>query len=516
MIPYQPEALTDFTRESEAQKFAAALARATAECGQDIPILINGCEVPAARTFASVNPSSPDEWIGHIARADRAIAEKAVLAADQGFRSWSRVSAEARADVLFKAAALLRRQKHDFSAWLLLEAGKSRAEADADTAEAIDFLEYYGRQMIGLAQRGSRELICLAGERNRMEYLPLGVGIIIPPWNFPLAILAGMTASALVTGNTVVLKPSSQTPVIAYRFVRLLLEAGLPPEALQFVPGSGGEIGDTLVGHPRTRFISFTGSREVGVHLHELSARVQPGQIWLKRFVGEMGGKDAILVDEDADLEAAARTIVVSAFGYSGQKCSACSRAILHRNIYDEVLEQITELARGLKVGDVRNADNFTGPVIDKNARDSIVRYLEIGRQEGRLVCGGQAMEGPGYFIQPTVIADAAPDARIMQEEIFGPVLAVARAKDFSEALDIANGTEFGLTGSVFTRNRRHIERAREEFHVGNLYVNRKCTGAVVGVHPFGGFNMSGTDSKAGGPDYLLLFTQAKATSELL
>lgn len=516
MIPYRPEPLTDFSNGREAAALQQALERARGELGKEYPLWIGGKPAITGRYLVSLNPSTPEQVIGAVAQADRAQAEQAVAAAHRAFADWSRTGPEARADSLLRAAALLRRRKHEFSAWLMLEAGKVRAEADADTAEAIDFMEYYARQMLRLVRRGEEELVGIAGERNRMEYVPLGVGVIVSPWNFPLAILAGMTTAALVAGNTVVVKPSSQTPVIAAKLLELLAEAGIPREAVQLVPGSGSEIGDALAAHPLTRFVSFTGSKEVGLHLHELTSRQAPGQRWLKRFVGELGGKDAIVVDGDADAEEAAQGIVFSAFGYSGQKCSACSRAIVHRDVYDEVLERCAALADSWTVGDAADPAVHTGPVIDRKAYASILGYIDLARTEGRIAAGGKAEEGSGWFIRPTVVADVAPKARIMQEEIFGPVLAFAKANDFGEALRMANDSEYGLTGSVYTRSRAHIEQARREFAVGNLYINRKCTGAIVGVHPFGGFNLSGTDSKAGGPDYLLLFTQPKVVSERL
>jgi 1-pyrroline-5-carboxylate dehydrogenase len=516
MIPYSPEPYTDFQDPKEAAALQAAVGQAVAELGKTYPLIINGDAVWTDRHIVSMNPSEKDQVVGKVSKADLVLAERAVQAAHETFRSWSRVHAESRAELLFKASAILRRRKHEFSAWLMIEAGKSRAEADAETAEAIDFMEYYGRQMLTLKERGRHELVPISGERNRLEYIPLGAGIIIPPWNFSLAILAGMTMAAVVSGNTVVLKPSSATPVIACRFVELLAEAGLPDGVVNLLPGSGAEVGDYLVQHKLTRFIAFTGSREVGVRIHELAAKIAPGQKWLKRFIGELGGKDAIIVDRDADLEKASQSIVVSAFGYSGQKCSACSRAIIHAEVYDEVLARCAELTRGLMVGNVLDPVHFTGPVIDRNAYEKILGYIDIAKQEGRIIAGGGSAGDAGYFIEPTIVADVHPNSRIMQEEIFGPVLAFTRADDFNHAIEIANNTEYGLTGSVFTRNRMHMERAKAEFHVGNLYVNRKCTGALVGVHPFGGFDMSGTDSKAGGPDYLLLFTQPKLMSELL
>ncbi|WP_067930039.1 L-glutamate gamma-semialdehyde dehydrogenase [Alicyclobacillus kakegawensis] len=516
MIPYRPEPLTDFSVASNREAFDEALARVSQELGRTYPLLIGGEAIDTGRYLESHNPSAKSELIGRVAKAGKEQIEAAIRAAETAFSTWSEMPAFERAGVLFKTAAILRRRKHEFSAWMLLEAGKSRAEADADTAEAIDFLEYYGRQMLDLTRRGDDLLTPLAGEDNHMEYIPLGVGAIIPPWNFPLAIVTGMTVSAVVAGNTVLLKPASQTPVIAYKLVEALTEAGLPQGVVNFVPGDPEEIGDFLVEHRDIRFISFTGSKDVGLRMNELAAKRIPGQRWIKRFVAEMGGKDAIVVDADADLENAARTIVNSAFGFSGQKCSACSRVIAHEAIYDALVDRVAALTRELSVGDVRDAGHFTGPVIDQKAFDKVTRYIEIGKQEGRLVVGGEASADKGYFVQPTVFADVAADARIMQEEIFGPVVAFTRVASFAEAIRVANQTEFGLTGSVFTKSREHIALARRQFHVGNLYFNRKCTGAIVGAHPFGGFNMSGTDSKAGGPDYLLLFTQPKVSSELL
>lgn len=516
MMPYRPEPFTDFSNPLHSGALSDALAKVKGELGRTYPLIIGGEEIYTEAAFTSLNPSRSKETIGLVSKADKALAVKAIEAAAEAFKTWSKVPAAQRSELLWKTAAALRRRKQEFNAWMMLEAGKTRVEADVETAEAIDFLEYYARQMIDLGERGRKELIPLAGERNELEYLPLGVGVVIPPWNFPLAILAGMTVAAIVTGNTVVLKPSSQTPVIGAQFVALLQACGMPAGVVNFVPGSGSEIGDTLVEHPATRFISFTGSRDVGIRIQQLAANVGPGQVWIKRFVGELGGKDAILVDKEADLEAAARGIVASAFGFSGQKCSACSRAIVHQDVYDQVLSRCIELTNALKVGEADNFANDMGPVVDQSSYDKILQYVEIGRQEGRIVTGGRALELPGYFIEPTIVADLDPQARLMQEEIFGPVLSFTRCSTFDHGLEIANNTEYGLTGSVYSLNREHIAKAKAEFHVGNLYINRKCTGAMVGVHPFGGFNMSGTDSKAGGPDYLFLFTQPKVCSELL
>jgi 1-pyrroline-5-carboxylate dehydrogenase len=511
---YENEALTDFSIPENRRHFQQALDHVASQLGREYPLLIGGEPVMTEAKIRSINPSQKDQVVGFVAKADRALAERAMQAAEKAFDSWKRKTFSERARYLFKAAAIMRRRKHELSAWMCYEAGKTWTEADADTAEAIDFLEFYGREALRLDE--VQPLARIVGEDNELYYIPLGVGVVIPPWNFPLAILTGTTVSAVVTGNTVVLKPASSTPVVAAKFVEIMREAGIPDGVINFLPGSGSEIGDFLVEHPKTRFISFTGSRDVGVRINQLAAKVNEGQIWLKRVVAEMGGKDAIVVDSDADLEDAARAIVASAFGFSGQKCSACSRAILHKDVYDQVAQRIVELTEELRVGPGMDEASQVGPVIDESAYNKILEYIEIGKQEGRVLTGGGKAEGNGFYIQPTVFGDVDSRARIAQEEIFGPVVALIKAEDFEDAIRIANDTEYGLTGAVFSRNRDHLEYARREFHVGNLYFNRKCTGALVGVHPFGGFNMSGTDSKAGGRDYLLLFTQAKAVSEKL
>jgi 1-pyrroline-5-carboxylate dehydrogenase len=405
----------------------------------------------------------------------------------------------------------MRERRFLINAWMIYEVGKSWVEADADTAEAIDFLEFYAREMLRLSDE--QPVTQIDGEQNQLVYIPLGVGAVIPPWNFPCAIMAGMTSASFVTGNTVILKPSSAAPAIAYQFMLILEEVGIPGGVVNFLTGSGATIGDALVDNPQVRYIAFTGSRDVGLRIYERASKHHKGQRWLKRSILEMGGKDAVVVDETADLEAAANAIVASAFGFQGQKCSAGSRAIVVEQVYDQVLQKVVEKTQKLIVGDVTQVETYMGPVIDENAMKKILEYIEIGKGEGRLLVGGNH-HGPGYFIEPTLIADVDPHARIAQEEIFGPVLAFIKARDFADALHIANDTEYGLTGSLFSQNPHHIQQAREEYHVGNLYFNRKCTGAMVGAHPFGGFNMSGTDSKAGGRDYLLLFTQAKAIAE--
>ncbi|NUN48027.1 MAG: L-glutamate gamma-semialdehyde dehydrogenase [Candidatus Brocadiae bacterium] len=514
LTDFSNEPLLDFSNDTSRRLMAEAVEAVQSRLGAHYPLVLGGERVDTRDRIRSVNPAQPDETVGTVAKADAALADRAIAEAEKAFVTWRRWDPAARARILWRAAAALRRRKFEFSAWLVFEAGKSWAEADADTAEAIDFLEFYGREGV----RWSREQPAtrLPGEENHVFYIPLGVGVVIPPWNFPLAIMAGMTTAAAVAGNTVVLKPASVTPVVAAKFVELLEEAGIPPGVVNFCPGSGGAIGDRLVQHPRTRFISFTGSRDVGLRIWELAAKRSPGQIWLKRVIAEMGGKDAILVDETADLDAAADGIVASAFGYQGQKCSACSRAIVVKSVYRDVVERVVARAKTITVGPPRDPRNAMGPVIDQAAFDKIREYIAVGRGEGNLVLGAKPAEGPGYFIPPTIVEGVAPAARIACEEIFGPVLAMIPATDFGQGLEIANATEYGLTGAVFSRDRARLERAREEFHCGNLYFNRKCTGALVDVHPFGGFNMSGTDSKAGGRDYLGLFLQMKSVCERL
>ncbi len=508
--PFKNEPLTDFTKEENRRAQAEALEQVKSELGQTYPLIIGGKKITDQATFASVNPSNPDQVIGYFAKATVEQVNEALQAAATAFESWKRVPAEERAGYLFAAADLLKQRRFYYNAWMIYEVGKSWPEADGDTAEAIDFMEYYAHEMVRLA--GEHTLVKIEGEDNELVYVPLGVGAVIPPWNFPGAIMVGMTSASFVTGNTVVLKPASTSPMIAWQFIRILEEVGLPAGVVNFLTGSGSTIGDTLIEHPQVRFIAFTGSRDVGLRINQLAAKPQKGQRWIKRTILEMGGKDAVVVDETADLDAAADGIVASAFGFQGQKCSAGSRAIIVESVYDQVLQKVTENAKKLSLGDVTQPDTYMGPVVDENAMKKITNYIEVGKNEGRLMVGG-GHHGPGYFIEPTVFADVDPHARIAQEEIFGPVLAVIKAKDFDDALHIANDTEYGLTGSLYSKDPERIERAKEEYHVGNLYFNRKCTGALVGVHPFGGFNMSGTDSKAGGSDYLLLFTQAKAIS---
>ncbi|MBA9042628.1 1-pyrroline-5-carboxylate dehydrogenase [Bacillus aryabhattai] len=511
---YTHEPFTDFTLEENKKEFSKALETVQAELGKDYPLVIGEELITTDEKIVSINPANKVEIIGRVSKTNQELAEKAMQTALSTFNTWKKEDPEARANVLFRAADIIRRRKHEFSGYLVKEAGKPWNEADADTAEAIDFLEFYARQMLQLKDGvpvQSRE-----GEENKFNYIPLGVGIIISPFNFPLAIMAGTAAAAIVTGNTILLKPADATPVVAAKFVEVMEEAGLPKGVLNFIPGVTPEIGDYLVEHPKTRFVSFTGSREVGCRIYEKASKVQPGQKWLKRVIAEMGGKDTVVVDKDADLDLAASSIVYSAFGFSGQKCSAGSRAVVHQDVYDIVLEKAVALTKTLKVGNPEDVSTYMGPVSHEASYNKVLSYIEIGKEEGRLMTGGEADDSKGYFIQPTIFADVDEKARLMQEEIFGPVVAFCKARDFDHMMEIANNTDYALTGALLSNTPDHIERAKEEFHVGNLYFNRGCTGAIVGYHPFGGFNMSGTDSKAGGPDYLILHMQAKTTSTAL
>ncbi|MGA2983447.1 MAG: L-glutamate gamma-semialdehyde dehydrogenase [Terriglobia bacterium] len=510
---FKNEPLSDFKNNpAHRRRMEYALEEIREELGREHDLVIGGQRIKTQEKLNSYNPSRPDQVVGVFSQADAALADRAVRSADEAFKTWSRTPVQKRVDLLLRTSKILLERKYYYEARLVYEVGKTWPEADADVAEAIDFIEFYARAALRLA--GPQPLTPVPGERNLLRYIPLGAGIVIPPWNFPLAILVGMTMASIVTGNTVVMKPSSDAPAIAYKFFEALEEAGMPPGVVNFLPCPGGVVGDTLVGHPRTRFVAFTGSKDVGLHINELAAKTAPGQVWVKRVIAEMGGKDSIVVDSDADLDEAVEGVVASAFGYQGQKCSACSRAIVVRPVYDDFLQKLRQRVEQITVGPAERAENYMGPVINAKAKKAILQYIEVGKTEGRLVAGGGESAGAGFFIQPTVIADVSPSARIAQEEIFGPVLAVISAGSFDEALAIANNTDYGLTGAVYTNDRRKLEKATEEFFVGNLYLNRKCTGALVGAHPFGGFNMSGTDSKAGGNDYLLLFTQAKTVAE--
>jgi 1-pyrroline-5-carboxylate dehydrogenase len=515
MLPeFRNEPFTDFTDSKNVQAMEAAFAKVESDFGRQYDLIIGGEHVKTKDKRPSVDPGKPDRHVGYMSMATTDQVDRALDAATAALPRWRRVPAEIRARHLLKAAAIMRRKKFELAATMVYEVGKSWAEADGDVAEAIDFCEFYARDMIRLG--GSQPVTHYPGEEGELRYVALGVGVVIPPWNFPLAITAGMTAASIVAGNPTILKPASVSPVIAAKFAEIMEETGLPPGVLNFLTGSGAVVGDKLVKDARTRFVAFTGSKEVGLGVAKACGDVVPGQRWLKRAILEMGGKDAIIVDDDSDVDAAITAITQSAFGFQGQKCSACSRAIIHEKVYDRVVKGVAAKTEELTVGHTRDRANYMGPMVDQGAFEKTLEYIELGKKEGRVVAGGTKGPAGGYFVKPTVIADIDRKARLFQEEVFGPVLAMTPAKSWSHALELANDSEYGLTGAAFSRNRAHLEEAREEFFCGNLYLNRKCTGALVGVHPFGGFNMSGTDSKAGGRDYLLLFTQAKSIAEKL
>lgn len=501
-----------FTDPAERQAFAAAIEIVRGQLGREYMLIIGGHDSKAPGQIISLNPARPQEVVGYVAAADEQAAEAAVDAARAAFPVWRDRSARERADLLMNVAARLRAQRDEFAAWEIFEAGKTWREADADVCEAIDFMEYYAREALRLA---SSQCFNVAGEANAYVYQPRGVGVIIPPWNFPLAILVGMLSAAIVTGNTAILKPSSQAPVVAAHFMQVLREAGLPDGVVNFVPGPGRVAGDYLVQHPQVHFVAFTGSLEVGTRINRMAAEIRPGQQHVKRVIAEMGGKNAIIVDNDADLDDAVRGVVVSAFGYQGQKCSAASRVIVVDGIYDAFVRRLVEAARSLPVGLPENPETFLGPVIEAAAYERIRTAIKDAKQVAAMALEGDVSHmREGYFIGPTVFIDVPPESPLAQEEIFGPVLAVMCARDFTEAVALANGTRYALTGGVYSRNPAHLNQAREEFCVGNLYLNRKITGAVVGRQPFGGFNLSGVGSKAGGPDYLLQFVEPRTITE--
>ncbi len=510
--PFRNEPEIDFSEPGNRAGFAAALERFRGQLGRTYPLVIGGETLETEAWFDSDNPAHPAEVVGHHASATPDQARAALEAGWRAFPAWAATPVEERAATLVRTAQAVRRRRTELAALMVYEVGKPWAEAEGEVAETVDLMEWYARQALELQDRD--RLAKWPGELTQFRYLPLGVGVVISPWNFPLSLATGMTAGAVVAGNCVVLKPAETSSTTAAWLVEIFAEAGLPAGVINLLTGRGEVVGEALVDDPRTRFIAFTGSREVGVRIYERGSRVHPGQRWLKRIQLEMGGKNAVVVDETADLDLAADAITASAFGFQGQKCSAGSRAVLVAPVYDEVVGRVLERVSKIRVGDPVDPDVTLGPVIDGAAEEKILDYIEVGKREGRLLAGGERGQGEGRFIQPTVFGDVAPDARIAQEEIFGPVLSVIRATDFENGIAIANGTDYGLTGSFISRDPQRMSRARELMHVGNLYINRRSTGAYMGVHPFGGFNMSGTDTKAGGPDYLLFFVQGQSIAE--
>ena len=501
-----------FTDTSEHENFLQALERVHSQLGKHYPMIINGEYLESRETITSLNPAHPEQIVGTVSAADHALADRALEAARQASSEWKNVTATERAGWLRNIAARLSDQRFEFAAWQILEAGKNWSEADADVCEAIDFLNYYADQAEKL---GAAVINDTAGEHNRLAYRARGVGLVIPPWNFPLAILTGMLSATIVCGNTAILKPSSQTPVIAARFIQLAHEAGLPPGVINLVPGSGERIGEHLARSPYVHLIAFTGSEAVGTRLIQTGAQVQPQQNHIKRVIAEMGGKNAIIIDDDADLDVAVTGTIASAFGFQGQKCSACSRVIVLDKAYDVFIERLIATAESLKIGPPELAGNLIGPVISQQAYERIQQAITTGKECATLLLDNTIHRNTsGYFISPVIFTDVTADMPLAQEEIFGPVLSVMRANDFSQAIDMANSTRYALTGGVYSRNPQHLEQAAASFNVGNLYLNRKITGALVGRQPFGGFNMSGAGYKAGGENYLQQFMETCCVTE--
>jgi RHH-type transcriptional regulator, proline utilization regulon repressor / proline dehydrogenase / delta 1-pyrroline-5-carboxylate dehydrogenase len=511
---FRNEPHSDFSRDDVQQAMRAALEEVKGRLGRTYPLVIGGREVSTAETIDSLNPSHRREVVGRCGKATVEDAQNAVLAAHAAFPKWRDTDAEERAGYLFRAAEVMRRRRFELSAWEVYECGKQWREADADVAEAIDFCEYYARQMLALALP---RRVDLPGEENAFLYEPRGVTVVIAPWNFPLAILCGMVSAALVAGNPVVMKPAEQSAVVGAKLMEVYREAGLPAGVLNYLPGVGEEIGPTLIIQVHVAMIAFTGSRGVGLTINRMAAaNMAPAQDHVKRVLAEMGGKNAIIVDDDADLDEAVTGVALSAFGYQGQKCSACSRAIVLQPLYDTFLQRLVEATRSLKVAPAEEPGSVVGPLIDADAQKRVLGYIEKGKQEARLAYAGEvgALADEGYYVAPHIFADVPPAATIAQEEIFGPVLAVLKARDLDEALAIANGTMYALTGGVYSRSPANIKRVKSEFRVGDLYINRKITGALVGRQPFGGFKLSGIGSQAGGPDYLLQFLIPRTITE--
>jgi RHH-type proline utilization regulon transcriptional repressor/proline dehydrogenase/delta 1-pyrroline-5-carboxylate dehydrogenase len=490
-----------------------ALELVHSQLGKTYHLVIGGEPVHAQQVIDSVNPSHASEIVGRCGRATVAQANEAIARARDAYPAWAGTDPGRRAEYLFHAAKVMGRRRFELAAWEVYECGKQWREADADVAEAIDFCNYYAHEMLRLAQPQQRDV---PGEENAYFYEACGVAIVIAPWNFPLAILCGMTVAALVTGNTVVMKPAEQSSVVGAKLMEIFQEVGLPAGVVNYLPGIGEEIGPTLANHPDVALIAFTGSKSVGLMLNKQTADTPPGQDHIKRIIAELGGKNAIIVDDDADLDEAVHGVAASAFGYQGQKCSACSRAIVLESIHDTFLTRLVEATRSLKVGPAEDPGNFIGPVIDEDSRRRILNYIEAGKKQARLAFAGEigALAGEGFYVGPHIFADVPNESVIAQEEIFGPVLAVVRAQNLDHALQIANATPYALTGGIYSRSPRNISCAKREFRVGNLYINRKITGALVDRQPFGGFKLSGMGTKAGGPDYLLHFLVPRTITE--
>jgi len=509
---FDNEAMVDFTRPDHRAAFPIAIAKVRAQLGKTYPLYIDGREIVTADTYNTVNPNNPSEVLGRICQAGTADVTQAIAAARKAFPAWRDTTPRDRAQYLLKGAEAARRRIFELSAWQVLEIGKQWDQAYADVTEAIDFLEYYAREMMRYDE--PQRIGHAPGEINQYFYEPKGIAAIISPWNFPLAISLGMASAAIVAGNPVVFKPSNITGIIGWQLVEIFREAGLPAGVFNYVPGKGALIGDFMVDHPDVSLIAFTGSVEVGLRIIERAAKVYPGQANVKKIISEMGGKNAIIIDDDADLDEAVPHVLYSAFAFQGQKCSACSRVIVLDSVYDRFADRLVKAAKVYQVGPSEDPKYSMGAVSDATARRNILEYIEVGKQEGRLLYSSPVPGGDGYWVPLTIIGGITPQHRIAQEEIFGPVLAVMRAKDFDQAIEWANSTRFALTGGIFSRSPEHLARARREFRVGNLYINRNNTGALVGRQPFGGSRMSGVGTKAGGPDYLLHFMDPRVVTE--
>lgn len=508
---FENEPFADFTRESVRKAFTDAVAEVRGQLGRQYPLIIGGQEVRTADTLSSVNPANPDEVIGTICQASTREIDLAIEAAKKAAPAWKALTPEERAGYLIKAADIARKEIFTLSAWQTLEVGKQYDQAQADVAEAIDFLEYYAREMVryGKPQRMGRA----PGEMSQLLYQPKGIAAVIAPWNFPLAISCGMSAAAIVAGNPVLYKPAGPSSVVGFTLAEIFRKAGLPAGVFNYVPGRGSVMGDYLVEHPDVAIIAFTGSMEVGHRIIGKASAVHPGQKQIKKVIAELGGKNAIIIDDDADLDEAIREVLHSAFAFQGQKCSACSRVIVVEPIYAKFIERLVEGAKSLAIGPAEDPAYFMGPVVDDKAQANVLKYIDIAKSEGKLLFSSPVPE-KGYYAPLTIVEGITPEHRIAQEEVFGPVLAVMKAKTFDQAIEWANSTRYSLTGAVFSRSPRHLDKAREQFNVGNLYLNRGSTGALVDRHPFGGFNMSGIGSKAGGPDYLLQFMDPRLVCE--
>lgn len=512
LTPFNNEAMVDFTRADHRAAFPSSIAQVRTQLGKTYPLFINGKEIRTNDLIPTVNPNKPSEVLGQICQAGTTEVGAAIAAAKAAFPAWRDTDPRTRAEYLLKAAQAARKRLFELSAWQVLEIGKQWDQAYADVTEAIDFLEYYAREMVRLGQ--PQRVGHAPGELNHYFYEPKGVAAVIAPWNFPLAISMGMASAAIVTGNCVVFKPSGITSIIGWHLVELFREAGLPEGVFNFTPGRGSVMGDHLVDHPDISLIAFTGSMETGLRIIERAAKVYPGQANVKKIISEMGGKNAIIIDDDADLDEAVPHVLYSAFGFQGQKCSACSRVIVLDAVYDKFIERLVSMAKATRVGPSEDPANYMGAVADDKAMKSIKEYAEIGKREGHVLYESPVPTGEGYYVPMTIIGGIKPEHRIAQEEIFGPVLAVMRAKDFDQAIEWANSTQFALTGGIFSRSPEHLAKARREFRVGNLYINRNNTGALVERQPFGGARMSGVGTKAGGPDYLLHFMDPRVVTE--